>query len=298
MIGALALYGVAVRVVGRRYTSPGEARATRRQVLSFVAGVLVLWLASDWPIHDLAEDYLYSIHMVQHMLIVLMAPPLLLLGVPAWLTRWILRPRFLHNFARSATRPRVAGVIFNVTVALVHSPQVVNFSLYHHSAHFFVHLWMFSAAMLMWFPVVNRLPEYPQLNPPLKIGYLFAMSIIPNVPVAFLAFADGVVYRYYAHVPRPWAITVIEDQQAAAAIMKVGETFYLWSIIAAVFFRWYSREESANPPRTRLPPGQPVQREASDGSAAPTDDSGLVGATLPHGGAPRELQLPNRPVGF
>lgn len=273
MVGALVLYTVAVRVVGRRHTLPGEPLVARREVISFVAGVLVLWLASDWPIHDLAEDYLYSVHMVQHMLIVLVAPPLLLMGVPAWLTRWILHPRALHDFARKATRPLVAGVFFNVTVALVHSPQVVNFSLYHHSAHFFVHLWMFSAAMLMWFPVVNRLPEYPQLNPPLKIGYLFAMSIIPNVPVAFLAFADGVVYRYYAHVPRPWPITVIGDQQAAAAIMKVGETFYLWSIIAAIFFRWYSSEASAAPPGVRRLHAEPVHKESEGEGIAPTVDA-------------------------
>jgi cytochrome c oxidase assembly factor CtaG len=96
---------------------------------------------------------------------------------------------------------------------------------------------LFVASMIMWFPVVNKLPEYPSMSPPVKMGYLFIQSIVPNVPVAFLAIATGVVYKFYATVPHPW-INAVTDQQLAAAIMKVGGTFYLWSIILVVFFRW------------------------------------------------------------
>jgi HAMP domain-containing protein len=73
--------------------------------------------------------------------------------------------------------------------------------------------------------------------------YLFLQSVIPNVPVAFLAFATGVVYTYYSHVPRPFSVGVISDQQVAGAIMKVGGTFLIWGIIVVIFFRWAAEQE-------------------------------------------------------
>jgi len=215
----------------------GTRVASRAQVASFAAGLALLWVASDWPLHDLAEHYLYSAHMLEHMLISLLAPPLLLMGVPAWLTRWILRPRALSATARVVCRPLIATVIFNSVIAIGHAPFYVNGTLEHHFLHFWAHLLLFVASMIMWFPVVNKLPEYPTMSPPVKMGYLFIQSIVPNVPVAFLAIATGVVYKFYATVPHPW-INAVTDQQVAAAIMKVGGTFYLWSIILVIFFRW------------------------------------------------------------
>jgi cytochrome c oxidase assembly factor CtaG len=159
------------------------------------------------------------------------------MGVPAWLTRWILRPRALSGTVRVVCRPLIATIIFNSVVAIGHAPFYVNGTLEHHFLHFWAHLLLFVASMIMWFPVVNKLPEYPTMSPPIKMGYLFIQSIVPNVPVAFLAIATGVVYKFYATVAHPW-INAVTDQQLAAAIMKVGGTFYLWSIILVIFFRW------------------------------------------------------------
>src|SRR6266478_4872002 len=78
------------------------ARPTPRQRGAFVAGLLTIWVASDWPVHDLAENYLYSVHMVQHMLLTLVAPPLLLIGTPAPLARRLLQP--VWGFAKWVTR--------------------------------------------------------------------------------------------------------------------------------------------------------------------------------------------------
>jgi putative membrane protein len=247
VIGAAAgSYWYAITRVGPRVVDRGAPVVTRRQVAWFVSGLLVLWLASDWPLHDFAEDYLYSAHMVQHLLISLVAPPMLLLGVPDWLTRRLLAPRALSGTVRVLCRPLVAAVLFNIVIALSHAPFYVNFTLNHHFWHFWAHLLLFVVSMLMWFPVVNKLPEYPTMSPPLKMVYLFLQSIIPNVPVAFLTLSTGVVYTYYAHVPRPFAISVLTDQQTAGAIMKVGGTTVLWSIIMVVFFRWYGAEQRAD----------------------------------------------------
>jgi len=246
LVAAGAGYWYAVTRIAPRVAGRGVTAVTRRQVTWFVAGLLVLWVASDWPIHDFAEDYLYSAHMVEHLLISLVAPPMLLLGIPDWLTRWLLRPRSVSGAVRVLCRPLVAAALFNAVVALAHAPFYVDFTLSHHFWHFWAHLLLFVVSMLMWFPVVNRLPEYPTMSPPLKMVYLFLQSIIPNVPVAFLTLSTGVVYSFYAHVPRPFAISALTDQQVAGAIMKVGGTILLWSIILVVFFRWYAAEERAD----------------------------------------------------
>jgi putative membrane protein len=131
-------------------------------------------------------------------------------------------------------------------VAFTHWPALVNFGLRHDNWHFFIHVGMFATALLMWFPVVNHLPEYPTMTPPGKMVYLFLQSLVPNVPVAFLTLATGPVYSFYAHVPRPFGGNVILDQQTAGAIMKVGGTVFLWSVIVVIFFRWYAEEHKAD----------------------------------------------------
>jgi putative membrane protein len=248
---AAAAYWYVLTRIGPRLVGPGQRVASKRQVWCFATGLLTLYVASSWPIHDWAEQYLYSVHMVEHMLISLVAPPLLLLGLPAWLVRWILRPRWASGSVRVLARPLVAGVIFNSVIAIGHAPFYVNYTLYHHFWHFWAHLLLFGVSMLMWFPVVNTLPEYPRMNRPVKMLYLFLQSVIPNVPVAFLAFATGVVYTYYASVPRPFSMGVISDQQFASAIMKVGGTFLLWGIILVVFFRWSAEQERIDAMRRR-----------------------------------------------
>src|ERR1700694_5508820 len=170
---SLLLYWFAVTRIGPGVVPAGQPVVTRRQVALFCSGVALLWVVSDWPVHDISERYLFSVHMAQHMVMTLVAPPLLLLGVPGWLTRWSLRPPRLAGAVRLLARPLVAAVVFNATVAVTHWPALVNAVLEHDPVHFFVHLWSFSAAMLMWFPVVNRLPEFPTLSAPGRMVYLF-----------------------------------------------------------------------------------------------------------------------------
>lgn len=270
IVAAASCYWYALRRVGPRVLGPRAKVVTRRQVLCFSAGLLALEVASDWPVHDLAENYLYSAHMLQHMLVSLVAPPLLLLGMPAWLVRRILRHSWTGGTVRVMARPVVAALTFNGVVAISHAPFWVNGTLDHHYLHFWAHLLLFVTAMLMWFPVVNRLEEFPTLSAPGKMIYLFVQSIIPNVPAAFLVLSTGVVYHFYATVPHPFAgLGPINDQQLAGAIMKVGGTFYLWGIITVVFFRWAALHYRDS--------GAAVDRAASAAAA----EAALVRRTVP-----------------
>jgi putative membrane protein len=232
--GFAAGYAIAVVRLGPRFTPAGHRVVTRLQLTSWCCGLLALWVAADWPIHDLAETSTYSIHMVQHLVLAMVATPLLLLGTPAWLLRWLLGPpsrRF--QLVRRAARFLPALVVFNVVLVLTHWPAVVDASLHNAGLHFLVHA------------------EIPRLAPPSRMAYLFLQSIVPTVPASFLTFGTTVLYRYYAHRASIWGLSALQDQQVAGLIMKIGAGILLWSLIAVTFFRWAADEERAQQPRHR-----------------------------------------------
>jgi putative membrane protein len=231
-------YAAALQIMG-----PRHERVPRRQVATFYAGVLLMWVAADWPVHDLAERYLFSVHMVQHILLTLVVPPLLLSGTPAWLLRWLLSPPGLSAVVKRVARPLPAAVIYNVAFVFTHWPPVVDSALHSEVVHFGAHCLIFFTALNMWFPVMNRhLPEFPMMSPPARMLYLFLQSVIPTVPASFLTFADGVIYKFYATVPHPFHMSAVADQQLAGALMKVVGGSILWGVIVVMFFRWYADE--------------------------------------------------------
>lgn len=242
--GVLALGYYAWRVIGPAVAlRSGEPAFSRRQTALFGVAVALLWFSSDWPLHDIGERYLYSAHMVQHLLMSYVVPPLFLLATPTWFARVLLPENggVVARAVRTLARPIPAGVIFNLVIILQHSPQVVRLAVESGPMHYAMHLLLFGSALLMWMPICGPLPER-QISPPAKMLYLFLQSIVPTVPAAWLTFADGVVYRVYDHGNRLWGIGVISDQQSAGAIMKIVGGMYLWVLIAVIFFRWATRE--------------------------------------------------------
>jgi putative membrane protein len=217
--------------------------ATKGQVAAFLAGAGTLLVASDWPVHDIAEGYLYSVHMAQHLLMTLVAALLLVVGTPAWMARRLLRPRWLRATVRSLARPVPGLIQFNVILVLSHWPVVVEGTIRHHPLHFVAHGVLLVSAILMWLPVASPLPEVPRLRPPMQMLYLFLQTIVPTVPASFLTFGTSPLYPIYATFPRLWGVDPLTDQLMAGLIMKVAAGFYLWVIIAVIFFRWYATEE-------------------------------------------------------
>jgi putative membrane protein len=250
ILGIIAIGVYSVRVIGPKVVPVGTPIATTKQRTAFVAGVAMLWFISDWPLHDIAEQYLYSAHMIQHLLMAYVAAPLLLLATPRWLADLLLADG--GPIARAVlwvTRPVPAGVLFNAVTILLHAPGVVKFSVESGPMHYSMHLLLFASGLMMWMPICGPIEER-RLVPPAKMLYLFLQSIVPTVPAGWLTFAEDPVYKVYDHEPRLWGISVISDQQAAGAIMKVIGGFFLWTVIAVIFFRWASAEER----RDRRPP--------------------------------------------
>jgi len=241
--GLFGGYFWALRRLGPRHTAPGQPVATRLQKVCWVSGVVTLWVAADWPVHDLSEKYLYSVHMTQHLLMTLVAPPLLLLGTPAWLAREVLRPPALYRVVRSLARPMPALIMFNVLIVVTHWPAFVDATLGSELAHFSTHAALFVSALLMWCPVAAQLPELRPLAPPAQMLYMFLQSVVPTVPASFLVFAEKPIYHFYVDVPRLWGLSAGEDQRIAGLLMKLGGGLLLWMVIAVLFFKWHSAEE-------------------------------------------------------
>jgi putative membrane protein len=239
-LGLLALAWYATTRVGRRAVRPGEPVVTRSQ-LAWGTGALVLLLAaSDWPVHDLAEEYLYSAHMVQHLLLSYVIPAMVLLATPTWLARLVVGQGRGYRVLKRLARPVPATIVFNAVVVLTHWPAVVTAAVDNGPLHYGLHLLLVAAALLMWLPVCGPLPEL-RFPLPTQMVYLFVQSILPTVPAGWLTFADGVVYPSYDVLPRVFGLSVTDDQQVAGMIMKVVGGFYLWTIIATLFIRFASR---------------------------------------------------------
>lgn len=268
VFGLAAAYVIGLRRLGPRYVEPGERPATRMQVGAFFGGIGALWLAADWPVHELADGFLYSAHMVQHLLLTLVAPPLLLAGTPDWMARRLLsRPKALMGAVSRLTRPLPALLIFNGVLIASHWPLVVDATLRSQPLHIGVHWALLAAAVLMWVPVFSPLPELPRISYPAQMLYLFLQTILPTVPASFLTFASAPIYRFYETVPRFFPMSVVDDQRVAGLIMKLGGGFLLWAVIAYLFFRWSSREE--RPDRTDVLEWQQVERELNRTGGAP-----------------------------
>jgi putative membrane protein len=243
--GLIGLYTYAARVIGPKVVPAGTPAVTRNQRVCFVLGIALLWLSSDWPVHDIGEQYLYVVHMSQHLLLTLVVPPLMLLATPQWLARLVLGRGRVDRWVHKLARPVPAAVLFNGLVLLSHAQPVVNLASEDGLFHYGLHTALVLSAVLLWIPVCGPLPEL-RIAMPAQMLYLFVTSIVPTVPGAWLTFAEGAVYRVYDIPARLGGISVTSDQQAAGLIMKLVGGTYLWVLIATIFFVWANRHEEAD----------------------------------------------------
>ncbi|MGB0112427.1 MAG: cytochrome c oxidase assembly protein [Ilumatobacteraceae bacterium] len=267
-------YVYMVRVIGPKAVPAGQPAVSRFNIGCFVGAMAMLWVASDWPIHDIGEEYLYSAHMLQHMMLSYFLPPLVLMATPEWLLRVLIGDGRLYRIVAFMCRPVFAALAFNAVIIITHIPGVVNASVDNGPLHYSLHFAVVMFSLLMWMPVVGPFPEW-QMTSLGKCIYLFAQSLVPTIPAAWLTFAEGPVYKSYDQPVRVWGVTLIHDQQMAGAIMKTGGAIFLWSIIIFLFFRRAAagRDEEYSYRRTPVEDSPlttaDVEREFSRVPAAP-----------------------------
>lgn len=248
LVGLTALYVVAMRTLGLRLVPAGTPVVTRAQKRWFGFGMVMLWIAADWPMHDIGEEYLYSVHMFQHMMLTFFIPPVMLLATPEWLARIVIGDGAIGRWFLKLARPIPAAVVFNAIQLATHWQVIVNASVSNGLLHYGLHTVVVITALAVWMPVVSPLPEY-RITPPAQCVHLFLTSIVPTVPAAWLALSDGIVYSAYDTPARLFGIGVTSDQQAAGLIMKLGGGIFLWGLIVIIFFRWSAKQEKGTTAR-------------------------------------------------
>jgi putative membrane protein len=215
------------------------------RVATGLLGLLLVWAALDWPIGTLGGGYLASMHSLQWLLLSQVAPPFLLLGVPpdAWRRlgatgRW---KGILHRAAGG-----IFGLVaFNVVLLLTHVPAVTDTLMATQLGSFAIDAAWFLSGLALWWPVLAP-PGIARLNEPLKIGYLFAATIVPTVPAAMLTFSERPLYQLYELAPRVGSIQAHNDQQMAGLLMKAVADPIMWVSMAILFFRWSAMEKRAD----------------------------------------------------
>jgi putative membrane protein len=255
LIGSVVVLGAYFAGIGPLRRKYGWAdRVELGQPICFTSGILILFGVLNGPIHELSDLYLFSAHMVQHLLLTLVMAPLLLVGMPDWLWRAIIRNTVGFGVARIITSPLIAFGIYNVVFAGWHFPMMYNWALENHTVHIVQHLMFIAAAMFMWWPVVDPLPELSRLITPLRMVYLFAMSVPMSIVSAMITLSDTVLYTWYSDAKRVFPLDVMEDQQLGGLIMWVPGALIFWLAISILFYRWATsenREEEAERNRLR-----------------------------------------------
>lgn len=249
-------YGLGVQ---RLWRSAGTGHGISWAALScFASGTMVLVLALVSPL-DAIADSLQSAHMVQHMLLIVVAPPLLLLGEPLLAFAWMLprAPRIflarkwmrltvLRRGAGMLTTPAVAFALHATAVVLWHLPAPYDAAVRNESVHALEHLSFLGTALLFWW-VVLAPPALRKLPRALDVPYVIAMSLVGGALGAVLTFAATPLYSAYLTSASLWGLTPLEDQQLAGLIMWIPGGFAYLLAAAVLFFKWLKgREARAN----------------------------------------------------
>ena len=201
--------------------------AWRRASFGFALGLLALALLS--PLDEISDRYLLFAHMIQHLLLVLLISPLLVLALPrAW-------------GERLAIHPALAFALFNIVFAVSHAQVWYEATLLHEPLHVLEHLLYLVTGVVNWLPVLNPAKER-RLSVPLQMLYLFFETLPMFVVGALLALSDTAVYAFYLRAPRIDGISAVEDQSMAGLLMWIGGSFFYLGALTIVFFRWANKE--------------------------------------------------------
>jgi len=240
-------------IVGSR----GRNRPQPLQALAFFAGLATIVIALDSPI-DYYADQLFWVHMLQHVLLLTVAPPLFLLGRP-WPTMWRalpLQPRtkVARSIAlsrwmapvRALARPLPAWILFNATVVGWHIPAAYNATLTSGVIHAIEHAMFFFTGLLFWARVIDPGPLRPRLVWPMRIAYAAGAMVVGWVLAITLVIVPHPIYSYYADLQsRPGGISALTDQQLAAGMMWVpGSLAYAVTFILG-FYKWLEPDSRA-----------------------------------------------------
>jgi len=232
----------AAYLAASRRADPSD-RPSRHQRLMFGAGLLACWVAADWPVGALGSGYLLSVHQLQYVLFVMIAPPLMLLGTPSPILTAVVQRLPMRWLVTLADKPVVAILICNAIVVLTHFPAVVDSLMPYQLGSFALDMAWFLAGFVLWWPVLQRVPTKNALSYPARFIYLLGATLLPGIPAAFFFFARFPIYRTYELAP-PLGLPTVDDQFVGGIVMKLGSFVIVLIALSILFYKWHAADRS------------------------------------------------------
>ena len=250
LIGTALIIGLYLYAIGPLRERRGFERVSRGKALAFLLGVDIIFLALVSPLDKLGDAYLFSAHMVQHLLLTMVGPPLLVIGTPEWFLRPIVGNKALFAVVRFLSYPAVAFVLFNGDFFLWHAPALYDATLINNTLHIFEHLTFIIFGILFWWPLLSPSKDLPHLSIGGQVLYLFFGGMPSVLLGAGLTFAQP-LYAPYIAAPRAWGISAATDQQLGGLIMWVPVNIAYIVVMSVLFLRWMQKKEAEQAARER-----------------------------------------------
>ncbi len=242
---------------------------SRWQKASFFTGLFVIFIALQSPLDNLGE-HLLSFHQLQHFLLRMLGPLLVLLGapltpvlrgLPPWVLQGLVRPTVRHSLARAIydklTNPVISVGIFMGVLYLWQFPGGLNLALRNEFVHALMHITMLSSGFIFYWAVIDPKPHRSRVHYGVRVLYL-GLIVLPNTILgAVITFSKGIIYTGYEDVYRPFGMSALTDQQLGGLLLWVPGDMMSILVAGIVMIMWYEREEGANRASQTTPPPNP-----------------------------------------
>lgn len=260
----LVLYFMVTYVKREKFVNSEPLK--RSEAILFTTAIILLYITKGGPL-DLMGHLMFYAHMIQMAVLYLVIPPLMIVGIPNWVWRKVLNYPIVKPLFNFFTKPLIALILFNGMFSFYHIPLIfdaIKMNMWMHAGYTFV---LFLFAIFMWWPLMNRLPEYESLSGLKKVGYIFADGILLTPACALIIFADTPMYATFSD-PSAWmealklcvptstlasldlsgpevfnSMSLIDDQQLGGVIMKIIQEIVYGVVLAQIFFSWYRKEQ-------------------------------------------------------
>ena len=254
----LGVYLLGLYRLNSRARTSGAAPISAWRVALTLLGFAALTFSLIGPADVFAED-LFFVHMIQHLLLTLVAAPLLLAASPVAAYLWSFPPNLRHRVAGSLARrgkagrilrkltfPKAAIIVYILTMYAWHLPVMYEAAIHNEALHYVEHLMFFGAALLFWWPIAGPAPMRSPLTYPQRLLYLM-LAFTPSAALgAGLTLIGTTLYDHYETTPMHWGIEAGEDQNIGGLIMWVPGSFILFGAATVLFFKWSELESKSS----------------------------------------------------
>ncbi len=239
---------------------------TIKQAVLFLTSIVLLYAIKGSPI-DLIGHLMFYVHAITMVVLVLLIPPLFIMGIPPWLWRSFVNNSLINPLFRLFTKPIVALILFNGFFSLYHIPIVFDNVMQNGFFHAGYSILLFCVAICMWWSLLGPLPEYKPLSGIKKVAFIFISGILLTPSCALIIFSDTPLYATYSD-PHVWgrvmslcvgsstfsnldlsgpelfsSMSLLHDQQLGGVVMKIIQEIIYSVVLAQVFFEWYRKDQ-------------------------------------------------------